>query len=236
MIKDIEFTCDEFRLIGSLHLPDRNYPPIVIGCHGLVADRSSPKQIALAERCARLGIAYFRFDHRGCGESEGDFEDVTTLNARCRDLQSAWHWAVNDGRFTNRIGLFGSSMGGTVCLASSAELKVSAIVTVAAPVRSRALAEKEADQSSHLPSSRFFTTPERQFDILSRLGGLTHVLMFHGESDEIVPLAHAEEIFTSINPPKQLIVHEKGDHRVSNPADQKKFVKRASAWFQQYLG
>ena len=234
-MEDVKFTCDELSLKGSLHLPDRNEPPIVIGCHGLMADRHSPKQIALAESCTRLGIAYFRFDHRGCGESQGIFEDVTTLDARCRDLKAALAWADNDGRFANQIGLFGSSMGGTVCLASSAELKIRALVTVAAPVRSRALAEKEADRSQHQPSSGFFTTPERQFDIRPQLEGVAHALMFHGESDEIVPLAHAEEIFSRLNQPKKLIIHKKGDHRMSNPVDQKEFVRLASNWFQQHL-
>ena len=160
---------------------------------------------------------------------------MTTLEARCRDLRAALTWAKAGGRFAKRVGLFGSSMGGTVCLASSADLKIAALVTVAAPIRSRALAEKEAERSNHLPPSRFFVTPERQFDIRPRLSGVAHALMFHGEADDIVPLAHAEEIFSCIKPPKQLIVQEKGDHRMSNRADQEEFVKRASDWFERHL-
>ncbi|MBR9980379.1 MAG: damage-inducible protein CinA, partial [Desulfatitalea sp.] len=59
---------DGHRLTGTLHLPDVERPPVVIGCHGLLADRRSPKQIALASALGRLGIAYLRFDHRGCGD------------------------------------------------------------------------------------------------------------------------------------------------------------------------
>ena len=235
MTKDISFSCDGFRLKGTLHLPDRDEPPIVIGCHGLMADRSSPKQVALANRCARLGIAYFRFDHRGCGESQGSFEKVTTLDARCRDLQAAVRWAREEKRFSDRIGLFGSSMGGTVCLASAGHMNIAAVVTVAAPIRSRTLAENEARRSAHPPTAHFFTTPERQFDIDPVLSGVSHTLMFHGESDEIVPLSHAKEIFSNLKPPKQLIVQKNGDHRMSDPGDQEEFIRLASDWFHQNL-
>lgn len=76
---DIQFAADGFRLKGTLHLPAADNPPVVIGCHGLLSDRSSPKQIALAEACNALGLAFFRFDHRGCGESTGRLEAVTSL-------------------------------------------------------------------------------------------------------------------------------------------------------------
>ena len=89
IIKDISFFSDGLKLKGYLHLPSANRPPVVIGSHGLFSSSSSPKQIALADQCNRFGIAYFRFDHRGCGRSEGQFEGVTSLEARCRDLADA---------------------------------------------------------------------------------------------------------------------------------------------------
>jgi len=87
--ENISFNSDGLELRGVLHLPDDRQPPVVIGSHGLYSSSSSPKQIALAEQCNRLGIAYFRFDHRGCGSSEGEFDLVTSLEARCRDLIAA---------------------------------------------------------------------------------------------------------------------------------------------------
>jgi len=235
MRKDVSFTCDGLRLKGTLHLPAADRPPIVVGCHGLMADRHSPKQTTLAEKCNRLGIAYLRFDHRGCGDSQGRFEEVTTLAARCRDLEAALAWAHGEGCFSDRVGLFGSSMGGAVCLAAAGHLNVAALVTVAAPVRSRTLAEKEGLRSDDLPGQGFFTTPARQFDILPQLETLSRVLLFHGGKDEIVPLSHAEEILSRLQPPRQLVVFEDGDHRMSNPADQNKFISLASNWYRRFL-
>jgi pimeloyl-ACP methyl ester carboxylesterase len=235
MRKDVSFICDGFQLQGTLHLPAADRPPIVIGCHGLMADRHSPKQLALAEECNRLGIAYLRIDHRGCGDSQGRFEEVTTLAARCRDLEAALAWTRGKGYFSDRVGLFGSSLGGAVCLASAGRLNTTALVTVAAPVRSQALAEKAALRSNHLPATGFFTTPERQFDILPQLENLSRILMFHGQKDEIVPLSHAEEILACLHPPKRLVVLKDGDHRMSNPADQETFISLASNWYRRFL-
>ena len=89
IIKNISFFSDGFKLKGTLHLPSTHRPPVVIGSHGLYSSSGSPKQIALADHCNQLGIAYFRFDHRGCGASAGKFEEVTSREARCRDLSDA---------------------------------------------------------------------------------------------------------------------------------------------------
>jgi predicted acyl esterase len=86
LIKKITFLSDGFKLYGTLHLPPAERPPVVIGSHGLLSSSSSPKQIALARACTAAGIAYFRFDHRGRGKSEGVFKEVTSLKARCTDL------------------------------------------------------------------------------------------------------------------------------------------------------
>ena len=86
---DLSFSSDGFRLSGTLHLPGMPLPPIVVGSHGLLSSGSSPKQIELARQCSENGMAFFRFDHRGCGHSDGgkadaaDFKDVAgTFSAR----------------------------------------------------------------------------------------------------------------------------------------------------------
>ena len=135
MEMQVDFTADRFNLRGTLHLPEVPSPPVVIGCHGLLSDRSSPKQIALAEACNALGLAFFRFDHRGCGESAGRLEAVTSLEGRASDLLHAIRLLESRPGLGKRIGLFGSSMGGAVCLRVAGERQVAAVVTFAAPVR-----------------------------------------------------------------------------------------------------
>ena len=233
--KDIRFFSDGFELKGSLHLPSTPRPPVVIGSHGLYSSSSSPKQIALADRCNRLGIAYFRFDHRGCGRSAGKFEEVTSLEARCRDLIDAVSVISGITDISDRFGLFGSSMGGTVCLSVAGKLGAKTMVTFAAPIRSRIL-EKGLPISESSDSPEFFLdTRKRRFDISDRLPEISNILIFHGEADDVVPISHAEEIHKLVKLPKQLIKQKQGDHPMSNEAHQKDFIRKASLWFRQGL-
>jgi len=235
IIKDISFLSDGFKLKGYLHLPSANRPPVVIGSHGLYSSSSSPKQIALADQCNRFGIAYFRFDHRGCGRSEGKFEGVTSVEARCRDLADAVAVITGTSDTGDRFGLFGSSMGGTVCLSVAGELGADTLVTFAAPIRSRILENGlPLSENSDTPGI-FLDTQKRRFDISDRLPVICNILVFHGEADDVVPVSHADEIYSLVKPPKKLIKQKQGDHPMSNEVHQKTFIKEASLWFKQGL-
>ena len=229
--REISFNTDGLKLKGVLHLPDIQRSPLVIGSHGLYSSGDSPKQIALAEHCNRQGIAYFRFDHRGCGRSEGDFEQVTSLEGRRRDLIAAIETIRNTIDTSDLLGLFGSSMGGTVCLSTAARMTPDAMVIIAAPIRSN-LTNSKSDISR---TDIVLDSAERQFDITQELSNISHILIFHGDSDEVVPVAHAREIFKLTSDPKKLIIQKQGDHRMSNPEHQQIFIRETSRWFKQNL-
>jgi alpha-beta hydrolase superfamily lysophospholipase len=231
IVEEILFSSEEFLLKGYLHLPPASSPPLVIGCHGLHSDKNSPKQIELAYQCNQNNIAYFRFDHRGCGESKAPFEMITSLAARCMDLKAAEALLKTRNDLGGQMGFFGSSMGGTVCLAVARDTDADAVVTWAAPVRSSELTHNQANPTngSDIPFKKI------PFDITRQLTGLRNTLVFHGDADETVPLSHAQEIYQHLKKPKKLIVISQSDHRMSNPADQKKFILQACDWFKTYL-
>jgi len=137
MLKNTEqaigFFAEGLKLSGVLHLPTSAPLAVIVGCHGLMADKNSPKQVELARCCNAIGMAYFRFDHRGCGESEGLFEQDTTLKNRESDLTAAVHAVQTALAKDMPIGLFGSSFGGTVCLKTAGSLSLFAMATLAAP-------------------------------------------------------------------------------------------------------
>jgi alpha-beta hydrolase superfamily lysophospholipase len=206
-------------------------PPFVIGCHGLFADKNSPKQIELAKHCNQLNMAYFRFDHRGCGESSAPFEAVTSLEARCTDLKAAANMLEARDDLGNPMGLFGSSMGGCVCLAAARDLAARAVVTWAAPIRSADL-----EPPYDLPAERLdIPFKNNPFDIRTQLAGLCNILILHSNADQTVPLSHAEEIYECVSEPKKLVVFPHSDHRMSRPADQQVFLQEATLWFQRFL-
>jgi alpha-beta hydrolase superfamily lysophospholipase len=236
IIKKINFLSDGFKLKGYLHLPAAKRPPVVIGCHGLYSTSKSPKQLALADQCSRFGIAYFRFDHRGCGSSEGKFEKVTSLEARGRDLADAVAVITGTADTGDRFGLFGSSMGGSVCLSVAAELEANTLVTFAAPIRSHILENRRPVSENSDISEIFLDAKKRRFDISDRLSAISDILIVHGQADDVVPVSHAEEIYSLVKKPKKLIKQKNGDHPMSNEAHQRTFIREASLWFKRGLG
>ena len=217
-MKTVEFGSDGYTLVGSLHLPKAIPAPMVVGCHGLMADRNSPKQKALAQACSRQGIGYFRFDHRGCGDSQGIFNWAALLEGRQKDLLGAIRFLRSTDLCNGDIGLFGSSMGGAVCLSVYSAVEVSVIVTFAAPLHSRF--PHTVDHPRKL-----------SFDITNGIQGVGNILIFHGEKDEIVPLSHARMLHAQASAPKRLTIQPGGDHRMSDPVHQELFIRDSVAWF-----
>ena len=228
---DIRFTADNIQLTGTLHLPDTPQPPFIIGCHGLLANRNSPKQISLAEALNHHGIAYLRFDHRGCGDSQGRFDTENLLENRCSDLYHAISTMQSQSNMGPFAGLFGSSFGGTVVLATASQREVPRLATYAAPISSRSINKPSiSDIQSNIQLSP--NSPETySFDISSNLSTISNTLIMHGSKDEIVPVKQAQQIYQIIQNPKKLIIHENGDHRMTNPTHQKDFLTQCTQWF-----
>ncbi|BBO73032.1 hypothetical protein DSCW_04490 [Desulfosarcina widdelii] len=198
-----------------------------------MADKSSPKQVALAKGCTDVGFAYFRFDHRGCGESQGSFEQDTTLENRVMDLVATVGTIRDVLGKRMHIGLFGSSLGGTVCLMAASEIAPFAVVTLAAPVRSRSIQIPE-----NSPGSLTQETLEGKirFDIAAAMESIDHILVIHGSNDEIVAIENASWIYSHVHDPKALLILENADHRISDKPNQKRFMKRTVQWFSDCCG
>ena len=214
----VTFNSDRYILTGTLHRPETTPAPMVIGCHGLMADRNSPKQVGLAQACTHRGIGYFRFDHRGCGDSQGEFDQVTSLKGRREDLLDAIRFMNSTDLCNGDIGLFGSSMGGAVCLSVHNAVKVTAMVTVAAPLHSRFPRAEDHPQ-------------KLSFDITNDIQGVKNLHAFHGEKDEVVPLSHARMLHAQASDPKKLTIQPGGNHRMSDPVHQETFIQESVDWF-----
>jgi pimeloyl-ACP methyl ester carboxylesterase len=230
----IQFEANGYKLTGTLHLPDKKHkPPVVIGCHGLFANRDSPKQISLAQACNNKGLAYLRFDHRGCGESQGEFYEVTSLPARCHDLHQAVA-AMQDHPLVGKLAaLFGSSFGGTVALAYAARHQVPAVITYAAPSNSSAIQHANIrDNRGNRPHTSLLTEA-LAFDIVPTLKSVSNILVAHCQNDETVPVDHALRIHAHVAWPKELQIFPGGDHRMSDPEHQQQFETLFIQWLEK---
>ncbi|MCX6356781.1 MAG: alpha/beta fold hydrolase [Candidatus Aureabacteria bacterium] len=121
----MEFLNEGQRIFGTIHVPEPPYAPpfpAMVMLHGFTGNRMEPHQLFVkaSRRCAGEGIAVLRFDFRGCGESEGLFENLS-IAGEIGDTVAALNLLrgrpdVDD----SRIGILGFSLGGAIaaCVAA----------------------------------------------------------------------------------------------------------------------
>ena len=180
-------------------------------------------------------MAYFRYDHRGCGKSDGEFSSTTTFEGRCHDLLSAAKTIRGVAKTSDKIALFGSSFGGAISLAMAGALNISSIVTVAAPLCSELIKEPYVNDPANIPVMQNLDKGKLFFDIRDRISAISHLMIFHGNDDQIVPFENALELNEKATDPKVLICQKNGDHPMSNEIHQKEFMDLAVAWFEKHF-
>ena len=233
-----EFTCDNLTLRGILHLPDQKNPPLIIGSHGLEGSLHSAKQSQLARLLPAHGMAFFRFDHRGCGKSQGNFITDTSLEKRTRDFLAATAHAMGLGLTGKRLGIFGSSMGGATCInawegLSAMGLEPWGAVLCAAPVKSLTIENIPQEATENRPALPLsFFEENLVFDLRPQACDLHHLLIFHGDADEVVPLSNGQLLYKTAGEPKKLVVQKGCGHRMEAKADQEEFENRTLNWFK----
>lgn len=236
---ETEFTADRLTLRGTLHLPDATgSSPVVVGSHGLEGSMDSAKQQVLSGLLPANGIAFFRFDHRGCGASDGRFASDTSLAKRTRDLTAAVAHVLKMPLTSKRLALFGSSMGGATCISAWTALTDAGVpplgaVLCAAPVVSTTIRKIPLEANENRPALPLsFFADNLLFNLLDRAKALHHTLIFHGDADDIVPVSNAHDLYAAMGDPKEKIIHRGGAHQMSDPDHQADFETRSLAWYK----
>ena len=109
---------------GTVYLPAETATdvPVIIYCHGWGGSRRlwKPTQI-LCDRTVKEGIALVTFDFYGCGETGGDFSQMT-YNRWKNNLSEVISW-VQSQHFSNKekIGCYAFSSGSTAALRAAQE-------------------------------------------------------------------------------------------------------------------
>ncbi len=233
----INFISEGLMLKGILHLPDIKNPPLVVGSHGLEGSKESAKQKVLSRILVKNNIAFFRFDHRGCGESEGDFIKETSLEKRTIDYLNAVQHILDLEKTSRDIAMFGSSMGGATCInvwekLIKMDINLCGAILCSAPVKSRTIENIPLHGNDNRPALPLsFFKKNLLFNIINKAGQLSNILIFHGDADTTVPVSNARDIYQAAKKPKKLIIHQNGDHQMTSKKDQKEFEIESIAWF-----
>lgn len=149
----------------------------IVFVHAADGDRLGPHRmfVELADRLKKAGIASFRFDMRGCGDSEG-VPARNDINPDIEDLLSAIDYFASKYN-PPKIFLFGISRGARVSLSAIAEhsLPVDGAVLLSTPFSgSRAAAKKFADRLKEYLYK--FRNPESLKKLLTGKADLRQIL------------------------------------------------------------
>lgn len=234
------------RLAGTVHRPPGRWPGWgVVVAHGMLSSRSSEKHGALAAAVAREGGAALRFDFSGRGDSDGDPVDLT-VTGELADLAAAAGWLRDRG--VSRLGLVGSSLGGTVALLHAADdAGVAALVTVAAPARlPTAPRAAWGGSARRLPGGLVevatgeliregFFADARQHDPLAAASRVACPwLIIHGALDDVVPAADGADLAAAA-PRATIVLVPEADHRSFSARHLQPLVGRAREFLRAHL-
>jgi uncharacterized protein len=236
-------------LAGTLHHSlDEFRRGTVILCHGMDSNRNSEKLVHLGRVLAMRGIVTLRFDFAYAGESSEKFADIT-YSGEVEDLRAACSFMRD--RYAGKIGVLGSSMGGTVALLFAAEEPdIAALVAIAAPVHPEAFPRRilnpEQLQRWRERGFTFYNGQRLNLTLLEDLETINvlqaarkiacPVLIIHGDADEVVPVEEAHELNACLSGRKKLMIMKGADHRLSDPVKMQQALTEAVDWLTEHVG
>ena len=212
------------------------------------------KDVAAASRISRSlaakGIAVFRFDFTGLGNSDGDFAN-TNFSSNVEDLLAAAKMLEEEYQAPSL--LIGHSLGGAAVLNAAHHLpKVKAIATIGSPATAdhvqhlflEAVPELEEKGEARVRIGlREFNIKKQLLDDLNQNTSADHIgnlrrplLIFHSPIDKIVSVDEAAKIYTAAKHPKSFISLDNADHLLSNREDSEYVGATLAAWAERYIG
>jgi uncharacterized protein len=213
--------------------------PCVLLCHGLFGHKNGPNTLELVKRLTASGIASFRFDFAGRGDSEGG-PQLLSVGGALQELEDAWRALLlrSDGDLS-RLALHGSSFGGLAAALFAAENPLCKALALRSPVvDGAALSLRLIASAQHVgPEMALSQWRERgvaslpnpaggeyrlefayyedavRMSLLERAGRIEcPVLIVHGSRDESIPLEDVERLYARIAAEKQLKIFEAAHH------------------------
>ena len=204
--------------------------PTILFLPGYASDMEGTKAVALDDFAAEQGLPMLRFDYSGTGSSEGAFEDGTL--ERWADEAILALDRLTEGP----VVLVGSSMGGWIALhlALRRPKRVAALVGIAAApdftewgfpdhlklrlAAGETLRREFPDGGAQVTTSGFWASGEAMRLLDSKIPIDCPVRLFHGDSDEDVPLEIAFRLKDRLHSGDvQVTIIKGGGHRLSAP-------------------
>jgi pimeloyl-ACP methyl ester carboxylesterase len=130
----LRFPSDNLQLSAVVRVPERAAQggrlPAFIVLHGFGSNKNAENVLAPCHVLNALGYVTFRFDMRGCGESEGERGRVICLEQVCDTRNALAFLATHPQVDPKRIALIGSSFGAAVSIyTAGVDPRVAAVIS-----------------------------------------------------------------------------------------------------------
>ncbi|MFT5190744.1 MAG: uncharacterized OsmC-like protein/fermentation-respiration switch protein FrsA (DUF1100 family) [Verrucomicrobiales bacterium] len=237
-------------LAARLDLPPLKKPrayALFSHCFTCSKDLIAVRNISAA--LTEAGIAVFRFDFPGLGQSEGCFSE-TTVSTNVDDLFRAAQFI--EGIAQGPQILIGHSLGGAAAIRAASLIDsvrvVATIGTPANPAHVTKLLSVHIDEINEqgaatvsLANRDFLIKKEFLADLesVSMEEATQHLgkalLIFHSPIDETVGIENAASIYGRALHPKSFISLDGADHLLTNPDDSRYVGQTIATWATRYL-
>ena len=240
------------KVAAVLTMPDDPTHRITVLCHGFLSTKDSTTNKTLTRLLNDHGLATFRFDFFGHGESQGPFEALTTTLA-VEQAMTAINVVMAKG--FSRIALVGSSFGGLVSILTASQCQDLASLALKCPVVD--FAEELRLEFGPDEMGRWQATdtipnimggPDRvrlrygfYEDCLQQIayGPAERItaptLIVQGDQDEFVPLHQSRQLFDALRVPKRLDLLPGADHQFSHGDDFRTMTTSIAEWLIGHL-
>jgi uncharacterized protein len=191
--QEVTLTTGDGERVILWHVPPRDDKPVVLYFHGnggALAWRADRFRRLMADGAGLVALSY-----RGFGGSSGSPTEAGIKE----DAAAAYAFAASTYG-SERIVLWGESLGTNVAIAIAAERPVARVV-LESPHTS--IADVAASIYWFVPARLLIKDPFRSDLIVGKIARPIFVL--HGELDTIVPIRFAERLYEMITAPKQFV-------------------------------
>ena len=244
---------DGHKISGILAKPDKKTDRIAVLCHGFLSNKNSKTNKALTEILLPQGIATFRFDFFGQGESEGPFERITVTTAVQQALAAL---DLVKAKGYGKIALVGSSFGGLVALLTAAKNPKLSCLALKCPVpdfpemlrlefgdKEMAEWKKTGTIPNIVPgasgriklSHGFYEDCTRHSGYAAAKAVATPTFIVQGNADEYVPIHQSRRLSEELRGKNVLVVLPGADHHFSNPAHFLEMTTLIAQWVSDHL-
>ncbi|WP_378951439.1 alpha/beta hydrolase [Pelosinus sp. sgz500959] len=254
MEQQIIIHTDSHQLSGVLHIPKctkEEKKPAVVICHGFISSKVGQHRIFVktARQLCQAGFVVLRFDFSGCGESSGEYRDVT-ITQQIQEASKAIDRLLEHPNVNcKQITLVGHSLGGAIAASvASVDDRIHRLILlspVANPfdditqIVGPELYEKCLKESVinyegfEIGRELFLSLPTiRPLEAIHQFQG--DVLLIHGSDDKDTPLENAYQYKRILEKRSQghcnLYVIKGADHTYNSPLWEKELQTMILQW------